>query len=349
MDLYKYGVKENPWSTLSLSSLKTAKQDFEKRIKGQDTALERTLDVVKRAVTGMNGINSSNTGKPKGVLFYAGPTGTGKTETAKALAEKLFGDESTCIRFDMSEFGQSHSDQKLMGAPPGYVGYEAGGQLTNAVKKNPFCILLFDEIEKAHTNILDKFLQILEDGRMTDGQGNTVYFSECIIIFTSNLGIYVKDAFGNREANVTMDMPYKEVQDRVRSAIEDYFKLELGRPEILNRIGENIVVFDYIRPEAAKLILKSQVNKIIARMAEQKNIRIRIEDHAYAGLEEAATFDLSNGGRGIGNQVESLMINPLSRWLFDHEIIEDADLVIETFETASNPPAIRCRLEGGEA
>ncbi|MBO7664007.1 MAG: ATP-dependent Clp protease ATP-binding subunit [Clostridia bacterium] len=349
VDLYKYGIKENPWSTLSVKSLKTAKRDFEKRIKGQDTALERTLDVVKRAVTGMNGLNSSNTGKPKGVLFYAGPTGTGKTETAKALAEKLFGDESNCIRFDMSEYGQSHSDQKLMGAPPGYVGYEAGGQLTNAVKKNPFCILLFDEIEKAHTSILDKFLQILEDGRMTDGQGNTVYFSECIIIFTSNLGIYVKDALGNREPNVTMDMPYKEVQTRVRTAIEDYFKLELGRPEILNRIGENIVVFDYIREDAARLILRAQTDKIISRLREQKNIRIRIEDHAYEGLEKAATFDLSNGGRGIGNQVESLMINPLSRWLFDHEITEDADLVIEAFETASNPPAIRCRIEGGEA
>ena len=345
VDLYKYGIKENPWGTLNVRSLKTAKEDFEKRIKGQSTALERTLDVVKRAVTGMNGLNSSNAGKPKGVLFYAGPTGVGKTECAKALAEKLFGDESACIRFDMSEYGQSHSDQKLMGAPPGYVGYEAGGQLTNAVKKNPFCILLFDEIEKAHTSILDKFLQILEDGRMTDGQGNTVYFSECIIIFTSNLGIYVQDALGNREANVTMDMPYPEVQTRVRSAIEDYFKLELGRPEILNRIGENIVVFDYIRQDAAKQILKSQVDKIIARMRETKNIRIRIGDHAYAALEEAATFDLSNGGRGIGNQVESLMINPLSRWLFDHEIIENADLVIETFETAANPPALRCRVE----
>ena len=345
VDLYKYGVKENPWSTLSLSSLKTAKQDFEKRIKGQDTALERTLDVVKRAVTGMNGINSSNTGKPKGVLFYAGPTGTGKTETAKALAEKLFGDESTCIRFDMSEFGQSHSDQKLMGAPPGYVGYETGGQLTNAVKKNPFCILLFDEIEKAHSTILDKFLQILEDGRMTDGQGNTVYFSETIIIFTSNLGIYVKDAFGHREPNVTMDMPYSEVKTKVRSAIEDYFKLELGRPEILNRIGENIVVFDYIRKDAAEQILKAQVNKIVSRLREQKNIHIRIEDFAYNSLQEAATFDLSNGGRGIGNQVESLLINPLSRWLFDNEISGDADIVIEGFNTAANPPSVICRRE----
>ncbi len=343
VDLYKYGIKENPWSRLSVDSLKTAKQDFEKRIKGQDAALERTLDVVKRAVTGMNGVNSSSTGKPKGVLFYAGPTGTGKTETAKALAEKLFGDESACVRFDMSEYGQSHSDQKLMGAPPGYVGYEAGGQLTNAVKENPFCILLFDEIEKAHSSVLDKFLQILEDGRMTDGQGKTVYFSETVIIFTSNLGIYVKDAFGNRQPNVTMDMDYNEVRGRVRSAIEDYFKLELGRPEILNRIGENIVVFDYIRKEAAEKILQSQVNKITGNLREQKNIRIRIEDYAYRSLEEAATFDLSNGGRGIGNQVESLLVNPLSRWMFDNGVTQDAEIVIEGFDTGANPPALRCR------
>ncbi len=345
VDLYKYGIKENPWSSLSVESLKTAKQDFEKRIKGQDAALERTLDVVKRAVTGMNGVQSSSTGKPKGVLFYAGPTGTGKTETAKALAEKLFGDESACVRFDMSEYGQAHSDQKLMGAPPGYVGYEAGGQLTNAVKENPFCILLFDEIEKAHSSVLDKFLQILEDGRMTDGQGKTVYFSETVIIFTSNLGIYVKDAFGNRQPNVTMDMDYNEVRTRVRAAIEDYFKLELGRPEILNRIGENIVVFDYIRKDAADLILKSQVDKIIRNLREQKNIRVRIEDFAYESLRQAATFDLSNGGRGIGNQVESLLVNPLSRWMFDNGVTEEAGIVIEGFDPAANPPVLRCRKE----
>ena len=147
---------------------------------------------------------------------------------------------------------------------------------------------------------------------------------------------------------MTMDMDYAEVQTRVRSAIEDYFKLELGRPEILNRIGENIVVFDYIRKEAADLILQGQVNKIIRNLREQKNVEIRIEDYAYKSLEEAATFDLSNGGRGIGNQVESLVINPLSRWLFDNEITGNAKIVIEGFETAANPPSVRCRVEGGE-
>ena len=345
VDLYKYGIKENPWANLSMDSLRTAKQDFEKRIKGQDAALERTLDVVKRAVTGMNGLSSSSTAKPKGVLFYAGPTGVGKTETAKALAEKLFGDESACIRFDMSEYGQSHSDQKLMGAPPGYVGYEAGGQLTNAIKKNPFAIVLFDEIEKAHSSILDKFLQILEDGRLTDGQGNTVYFSETIIIFTSNLGMYVKDELGRRYQNVTMDMDYAEVEKRLRQAVEDHFKLELGRPEILNRIGENIVVFDFIRQEAGRAILRAQVDKIVRRLEEQKNIRVTITDEAYGELSAAALADLSNGGRGVGNQVEALLINPLSRWLFDNLVTRDANVTIEHFDVGAKPPCVRCRKE----
>ena len=345
IDLYRYGVKDNPWDTLNVNELKTAKEDFQKRVKGQDFAIVKTLDVIKRAVTGMSGLQGSAHGKPKGILFFAGPTGTGKTETAKTLAEKLFGDESCCIRFDMSEYSQGHSDQKLLGAPPGYVGYEAGGQLTNAVKNNPFSILLFDEIEKAHPSIFDKFLQILEDGRMTDGQGNTVYFSECIIIFTSNLGIYTRNEMGTREPNVTPDMEYPEVQKKVRRAIEDYFKLELGRPEILNRIGENIVVFDFIRPEVAELILKSQIEKIVKNLEAEKRIRLVISDTAYGKLMTKTLDNLSNGGRGVGNIVESLLINPLSRYLFDEEIKSDVKLTINDIDAENAPFALECSYE----
>ncbi|MBQ7848545.1 MAG: ATP-dependent Clp protease ATP-binding subunit, partial [Clostridia bacterium] len=170
------------------------------------------------------------------------------------------------------------------------------------------------------------------------------YFSETIIIFTSNLGMYVKDEFGKRFQNVTMDMDYAEVEKRLRQAVEDHFKLELGRPEILNRIGENIVIFDFIRQEAGQAILRAQVDKIIRRMEEQKSIRITITDEAYQQLSAAALADLSNGGRGVGNQVEALLINPLSRWLFDNSVISDADVVIERFEVDARPAALHCRV-----
>lgn len=342
IDLYKYGIRENPWKKLNLEKIRNAQARFEQRVKGQDYAITKTLDVIKRAITGMLGLQGSSHTRPKGVLFFAGPTGTGKTETAKTLAEIIFGDESCCKRFDMSEYGQSHSDQKLLGAPPGYVGYEAGGQLTNAVKNNPFSILLFDEIEKAHPSILDKFLQILEDGRMTDGQGNTVYFSETIIIFTSNLGIYTIGENGQREANVTEDMPYAEMSVRVREAIEDYFKTQLGRPEILNRIGENIVVFDYIRPDVAKLILTSQINKIIRNLSAEKRIVLSISENAMVTLKEQALNNLQNGGRGIGNVVENLLINPLSRFLFDNEIYGNVAISVDQIDEKATPTELKC-------
>lgn len=340
VDLFKYGIRENPWRQLDLEAIANAPAAFEKRVKGQPYAQTKTLDIIKRAITGLSGLQGSSHGRPKGVLFFAGPTGTGKTETAKTLAEILFGNEDACVRFDMSEYSQSHSDQKLLGAPPGYVGYEAGGQLTNAVRAKPFSILLFDEIEKAHPTILDKFLQILEDGRMTDGQGQTVYFSECIIIFTSNLGIYTRNAQGERMTNVTQDMAYEIVSQKVRSAIEDYFKLELGRPEILNRIGENIVVFDYIRPDVAQLILDGQIKKIKKTLLAEKQITLDLDDAVRNYLLKAATNNLSNGGRGIGNIVESDLINPLARFLFDNKAFADAQVKISAIDSTTAPVSL---------
>lgn len=345
IDLYKFGIQENPWNQMDYEIMRGAEAKFEERVKGQHVAITKTVDVIKRAMTGLSRLQHSSGTKPKGVLFFAGPTGTGKTETAKTLAERIFGDERSCIRFDMSEYSQSHSDQKLLGAPPGYVGYEAGGQLTNAVKNNPFSILLFDEIEKAHPSILDKFLQILEDGRMTDGQGNTVYFSETVIVFTSNLGIYQVGSNGQRKQVVTSNMTYAEVEQSVKAGINDYFKLQLGRPEILNRIGENIIVFDFIREDVALEILNSQLKKITRQIFADKNIEMEIAPEAYEVLSKNVLKNLDNGGRGIGNIVESQLINPLSRYLFDNSVFGNAKLTINKINDVERLYSLECTVE----
>ena len=319
LTMYKYGIKENMWESIDDEAVSNLENSLKDRVKGQDRAIKKVSSVIKRAVTGMSGLQHSSTGnKPKGILFFAGPTGTGKTELTKALAEVLFGDENNCIRFDMSEYSESHSDQKLFGAPPGYVGYEAGGQLTNAIKERPFSILLFDEIEKAHPSIMDKFLQILEDGRMTDGQGNTVYFSEALIIFTSNLGITKKvvDSFGNerREMLVSIDETYESMENKVINGIKAHFK-----PEVVNRIGNNIVVFDFIRDEVSQLIVKSQIKKINENIEKIKKIKIVISpeilEYYYKLAKEKNILEM--GGRGIGNMIEDKYINELSDYIFN--------------------------------
>jgi len=310
---YKLGVTEDIWRKIDREKLKGAEAYVEARVRGQDHAVEHILDIVKRAATGIGGQRG---GRPRGVAFLAGPTGVGKTELAKTITSLLFGDESAYIRFDMSEFSAEHADQRLIGAPPGYIGYDTGGELTNAIRQKPFSVVLFDEIEKAHPRILDKFLQILDDGVLTSGRGERVYFSESLIIFTSNLGMTCKLPDGSRVANVTADEPLDEIRHKVRSEIERHFKLEISRPEILNRIGENIIVFDFIRPPVAREILQLMVDRVLEDLQSEQRISLTLTPDASGRLKELCLRDLSNGGRGIRNQVEVHLVNPLARGLF---------------------------------
>ncbi len=209
---YKVGVTEDPWLKIDRQRIRQADEIVRRRVKGQQHAVTHMLDIVKRAMTGVGASRKGN--RPRGVAFLAGPTGVGKTELAKTVTSLLFGDESAYIRFDMSEFSAEHADQRLIGAPPGYVGYDVGGELTNAIREKPFSVVLFDEIEKAHPRILDKFLQILDDGVLTSGRGDRVYFSEALIVFTSNLGIYRQGKTANGSPTCSPASPSKRCRAR---------------------------------------------------------------------------------------------------------------------------------------
>ncbi len=315
---FKVGVTENPWKKDYLRErIADALPFIEERVRGQRPAVTKTIDILMRSVMGLTGAQARASGnRPRGVLFFAGPTGVGKTELAKTLTQLIFGDERAYIRFDMSEFAEEHTGARLLGAPPGYIGYDAGGELTNAVREKPFSVVLFDEVEKAHPRILDKFLQILEDGRLTDGRGETAYFSEAILVFTSNLGIFVEDEHGRRVQSVSPGDPHEVVETRVRTAIQDYFKFRLSRPEILNRIGDNIIVFGFITPEIGAQIFDGMLRNVVNRVRDEHKVDLDLDPPVRDKLRDLCTKDLSNGGRGIGNQLESLFVNPLARAMF---------------------------------
>ena len=328
---YRVGIADNPWrQTYLYDRIRSGDREITASVKGQTQAVQQTLDILKRSVTGLTAAQASSSGnKPRGILFFAGPTGVGKTELAKAVTQLLFGDEQAYIRFDMSEFSAEHSEARLVGAPPGYVGYDAGGELVNAVRQRPFSVVLFDEIEKAHPQILDKFLQILDDGRLTDGRGDTVYFSETVIIFTSNLGVYVRDESGEPILNVSPNDDYAEVSKRIHKAIQDHFRFQLQRPELLNRIGDNIVVFDFIRADLADQIMDKMLGNVIERVQDEHNVTLKIGEQPHEILVEQCLGDLTHGGRGIGNRLETVLINPLARALFDFDLTAGQTITVE--------------------
>lgn len=309
VSMYRYGERHSPWEQLNRDKLGKAVEALKVRVKGQDRAIAAVNQILVRAYTGLSGLqHSSKQRTPKGVLFFVGPTGVGKTELAKALAQFLFGDDEACLRFDMSEFNHEHADQRLVGAPPGYVGYEEGGQLTNAVKKRPFSLLLFDEIEKAHPRILDKFLQILEDGRLTDGKGDTVLFSDTVIVFTSNIGA----------AQIAADNPDagSAFVERVRA----HFVNELKRPELLGRIGEgNIIPFNFMTDDKFLVdIARSKLEPLRHRLSEKWGVSsLQFVDETKALQSIVGMVDRSSGGRGVLNALTIYMFDPLAQFLFD--------------------------------
>lgn len=312
-NLYKFGDRRSPWEELSREKLRSLTELIGARVIGQQQAVAKVRQVIIRAFTGLSGLQHSRKQRmPKGILFFVGPTGVGKTELAKALAGFLFGDDEACVRFDMSEFNHEHSDQRLVGAPPGYVGYEEGGQLTNAVKRRPFSVLLFDEIEKAHPRILDKFLQILEDGRLTDGKGETVSFGESVIIFTSNIGA----------ATIPDDSEPEEVQRQFIGAVRRHFVEEMKRPELLNRIGDNVVPFNFIKGGNFLVnIARAKLEPLRRGLNEKYGIQeLRFVDEVAALTAIAAKVESRNGGRGVLTALEKYLLDPLAEYLFDQGV-----------------------------
>ncbi len=282
-----------------MQKLVTMEDRLSKRVIGQAEALKAVADAVRRARAGLQDPN-----RPVGSFIFLGPTGVGKTETARALAEFLFDDEHAMIRLDMSEYMEKHAVARMIGAPPGYVGYEEGGQLTEAIRRRPYAVVLFDEIEKAHPDVFNVLLQILDDGRLTDAKGRTVDFKNTVLIMTSNLGSReIQDADGDEE----------EVREAVLQELRANFK-----PEFLNRI-DDIVIFHQLSRDQIGQIIDVQLERLLAMLAE-RNIQLVLDDSARQLLAREG-YDPNYGARPLKRAIQTLIQNPLAVKLLNGEVL----------------------------
>ncbi|MBW2722241.1 MAG: AAA family ATPase, partial [Deltaproteobacteria bacterium] len=284
------------------------------RVVGQDEAVKAVAEAVIRSRAGIKDPN-----RPVGSFIFLGPTGVGKTELARALAENLFDDENNMVRIDMSEYMEKHTVARLIGAPPGYVGYEEGGQLTEAVRRKPFSVILFDEIEKAHHDVFSVFLQIMDDGRLTDSHGRTVDFKNCIIIMTSNVGSqYILDYTGTDEES------HESMSQRVLEALRQHF-----RPEFLNRVDETLV-FHALSQEELAQIVDIQVTWLQRRL-EDRRIELEFSDEAKKLLAERG-YDPVYGARPLKRVIQKMVETPLAKKIMADEVPDGSRLRLSTDE-----------------
>ncbi len=289
-----------------MHKLLTMEERLRQRVIGQNEALEAVANAVRRARAGLQDPN-----RPVGSFIFLGPTGVGKTETARALAEFLFDDERAMIRLDMSEYMERHAVARMIGAPPGYVGYEEGGQLTEAVRRRPYSVVLFDEIEKAHSDVFNILLQILDDGRLTDSKGRTVDFKNTVLIMTSNLG--------SREMQEVSD-DEKQVREAVLQVLREHFK-----PEFLNRV-DDIVIFHRLSREQITKIIDVQLERL-RRMLHERNISLVLEDSARELLAREG-YDPNFGARPLKRAIQTLIQNPLAMKLLRGEILPGQTVIV---------------------
>ena len=285
-------------------------KELHKRVIGQEEAVKAVAQAVKRGRVGLK-----DPGRPIGSFLFLGPTGVGKTELSKALAEAVFGSEQAMIRVDMSEYMEKHSVSKMIGSPPGYVGYDEGGQLSEKVRRNPYSVILFDEIEKAHPDVFNILLQVLDDGHITDAHGRKVDFKQTIIIMTSNAG--AQAIMEPKKLGFMSGQDEKQDYERMKSNVMEEVR-RLFKPEFLNRIDE-IMVFHTLNKQHIRRIVSLLLKNLEARCADQMNIRLRVSDSVKDYLAEAG-YDSKYGARPLRRAIQTKLEDVLANEILEGKI-----------------------------